>query len=201
MNSKTIDPAAKPSKNAAAKVYEAAVVRRETKSGASSFDRRSIRRRKLWSFRQTIPRLAGDEATHVFKRVSWLLSLRAMTVTQSRSTATEMPICGAELLVQVYLIKSSGAHCREVEQHRQQGKNHEETDQGGCMPSSFKSQEAGEKYGIRGTDSSLLGDDGPADEAEARVDVDEVSDRAGEEDGCAGREEAEDGRLEGRIWE
>lgn len=69
------------------------------------------------------------------------------------------------------------------------------------MSSSFESQEAGEEDGIRGADSSLLSDDGPADEAQARVDVDEVSDRAGEEDGCAGREEPEDGRLEGGIRE
>lgn len=45
MNSKIIEPAANPSKNADAKVYETAVVRSETKSGASSLDSRSTRRR------------------------------------------------------------------------------------------------------------------------------------------------------------
>jgi hypothetical protein len=48
MNSKIIEPAANPSKKAEANVYETAVVRSETKSGASSLDSRSTRRRYLF---------------------------------------------------------------------------------------------------------------------------------------------------------
>jgi hypothetical protein len=64
----------KPSKKATEKVYDATVVRSDTNSGARSFESRSIRRK------------------YVLSLVNFSACPSAITVTQSLSTATDIPI-------------------------------------------------------------------------------------------------------------
>ena len=58
-----------------------------------------------------------------------------------------------------------------------------------------QSQECTQKDRVRDSDGELLGDDGSADEAQSRNDVDEVSNATGQDDRCSGRKEAKDGWL------
>lgn len=64
-----------------------------------------------------------------------------------------------------------------------------------------QSQECTQKDRVRDSDGELLGDDGSADEAQSRNDVDEVSNATGQDDRCSGRKEAKDGWLKRGIGE
>lgn len=126
-----------------------------------------------------------------------------MVVTQSRSTATEMPICrmGRELARQATRrARAPGpTHRSEVQTHGQDDEEDKEARQhcsvGTSAVERSKSEEGDQEHGIRDADCKLLGDDGSSDEAQSRIQVDEVSDTASEEDRGARGEKAEDGWL------
>lgn len=128
-------------------------------------------------------------------------------MTQSRSTATEMPICRMRRSMGQLAPSPSGCegrsrtHRSKVLCHREERNDDEEPDQGRLLSPFLRrgvqAEEAREEDGVAACQGALLRDDGPSNEPHALEQVDEVSDRAGEDDGCARGAEAEDGRLEG----